>query len=93
MDQHFARWVMLHMQSNPLPICTRPRVLIKWQEDLMRGFLGAVDTTFAAAMPTPGTRPVTTASSATEAHFRKTAARPTIKLRAIASGLRRSRQL
>jgi hypothetical protein len=45
---------MLHMQSNPLPICTRPRVLIKWQEDLMRGFLGAVDTTFAAAMPTPG---------------------------------------
>ena len=25
----FARWVMLHVQSNPLPICTRPRVLIK----------------------------------------------------------------
>ena len=24
-----ARWVMLHVQSNPLPICTRPRVLIK----------------------------------------------------------------
>ena len=23
------RWVMLHVQSNPLPICTRPRVLIK----------------------------------------------------------------
>ena len=28
-DQQFARWVMLHVQSNPLPICTRPRVLIK----------------------------------------------------------------
>jgi hypothetical protein len=28
-DQQFARWVMLHAQSNPLPICTRPRVLIK----------------------------------------------------------------
>jgi hypothetical protein len=27
--QQFARWVMLHVQSNPLPICTRPRVLIK----------------------------------------------------------------
>ena len=27
-DQQFARWVMLHAQSNPLPICTRPRVLI-----------------------------------------------------------------
>ena len=25
-DQQFARWVMLHVQSNPLPICTRPRV-------------------------------------------------------------------
>ena len=22
-DQQFARWVMLHVQSNPLPICTR----------------------------------------------------------------------
>ena len=28
-DQQSARWVMLHVQSNPLPICTRPRVLIK----------------------------------------------------------------
>jgi hypothetical protein len=28
-DQQFARWVMLHVQSNPLPICTRPRMLIK----------------------------------------------------------------
>jgi hypothetical protein len=28
-DQQFARWVMLHVQFNPLPICTRPRVLIK----------------------------------------------------------------
>jgi hypothetical protein len=28
-DQQFARWVMLHVQSNPPPICTRPRVLIK----------------------------------------------------------------
>ena len=27
--EQFARWVMLHVQSNPLPICTRPRVLIK----------------------------------------------------------------
>jgi Phage major capsid protein E len=27
--QQFARWVMLHVQSNPLPICTRVRVLIK----------------------------------------------------------------
>jgi hypothetical protein len=29
MDQQFARWVMLHVQSNPRPICTRPRALIK----------------------------------------------------------------
>ena len=29
LDQQFARWVMLHVQSNPLPFCTRPRVLIK----------------------------------------------------------------
>jgi hypothetical protein len=28
-DQQLARWVMLPVQSNPLPICTRPRVLIK----------------------------------------------------------------
>jgi Phage major capsid protein E len=28
-DEQFARWVMLHVQSNPLPICTRPRVLVK----------------------------------------------------------------
>jgi phage terminase large subunit-like protein len=28
-DQQFARWVMPHVQSNLLPICTRPRVLIK----------------------------------------------------------------
>lgn len=28
-DQEFGRWVKLHTQSNPLPICTRPKVLIK----------------------------------------------------------------
>jgi hypothetical protein len=28
-DQQLARWVMLHVQPNPLPICTRPRMLIK----------------------------------------------------------------
>ena len=28
-DQQFARWVMVHVQSNLLPICTRPRVLLK----------------------------------------------------------------
>ena len=28
-DAQFARWVMPHVQANPLPICTRPRVLIK----------------------------------------------------------------
>jgi hypothetical protein len=28
-DQQFARWVMLHVQSNPLAICTRGRVQIK----------------------------------------------------------------
>jgi Phage major capsid protein E len=27
-DQQFAPWVMLHVQSNPLPIRTEPRVLI-----------------------------------------------------------------
>jgi hypothetical protein len=32
-DQQFARWVMLHVQSNPLPICTRPRVLITCAPD------------------------------------------------------------
>jgi hypothetical protein len=29
MGQSSRCWVMLHVQSNPLPICTRPRVLIK----------------------------------------------------------------
>jgi hypothetical protein len=43
-----SRWVMLHVQSNPLPICTRPRVLIKGQADLMTVFQGALDATFAA---------------------------------------------
>jgi hypothetical protein len=28
-DQQLARRVTLHVPSNPLPICTRPRVLIK----------------------------------------------------------------
>ena len=28
-DDEFGRWVKLHTQSNPLPICTRPRTLIK----------------------------------------------------------------
>lgn len=28
-DQEFQRWVKLHMQMNPLPICTRPRVLVR----------------------------------------------------------------
>jgi hypothetical protein len=28
-DWQAARWVMLHVQSSPLPICTRPRVLLK----------------------------------------------------------------
>ena len=28
-DQQFARWVMVHVLSNPLPICTRTRVLLK----------------------------------------------------------------
>lgn len=28
-DPEFGRWVKLHTQQNPLPICTRPRTLIK----------------------------------------------------------------
>ena len=28
-DDEFGRWVKLHTQANPLPICTRPQVLIK----------------------------------------------------------------
>ncbi|MDX9689792.1 MAG: major capsid protein [Alphaproteobacteria bacterium] len=28
-DAEFGRWVKLHTQANPLPICTRPKVLIK----------------------------------------------------------------
>lgn len=28
-DAQFQRWVSLHTQSNPLPICTRPKTLIK----------------------------------------------------------------
>lgn len=28
-DDEFGRWVKLHTQSNPLPICTRPKVLLK----------------------------------------------------------------
>ncbi len=28
-DDEFGRWVKVHTQSNPLPICTRPRVLMK----------------------------------------------------------------
>lgn len=27
-DDEFGRWVKLHTQANPLPICTRPKVLI-----------------------------------------------------------------
>jgi hypothetical protein len=29
MVQRVACWIPLHVQSNPLPICTRPRVQIK----------------------------------------------------------------
>ena len=32
-DQEMQRWVKLHMQSNPLPYCTRPGVLIKGDAD------------------------------------------------------------
>jgi hypothetical protein len=39
---------MVHVPSNSLPICTRPRVLIKGQTHLMTVFQGAVDVTFAA---------------------------------------------
>ncbi|MGN7613039.1 major capsid protein [Magnetococcales bacterium HHB-1] len=28
-DTELGRWVKIHVQSNPLPICTRPQVLIK----------------------------------------------------------------
>jgi hypothetical protein len=51
-DQQFARWVMLHVQSNPLPICTRPRLLIKGSapDDGVRGS-GAV--AVAALRPWP----------------------------------------
>ncbi len=28
-DDEFGRWVKLHTQANPLPLCTRPKVLIK----------------------------------------------------------------
>jgi hypothetical protein len=28
-DQEFQRWTKLHVQSNPLPICTRPGVLVR----------------------------------------------------------------
>ncbi|MGE0108152.1 MAG: major capsid protein [Bdellovibrionales bacterium] len=28
-DEKFARWVEVHAQSNPLPICTRPRALVQ----------------------------------------------------------------
>jgi hypothetical protein len=28
-DDEFGRWVKVHTQTNPLPICTRPRVLIQ----------------------------------------------------------------
>ncbi len=31
-DDEFGRWVKVHTQSNPLPICTRPRVLIKGKQ-------------------------------------------------------------
>jgi hypothetical protein len=33
-DPEFGRWVKLHAQMNPLPICTRPRTLVKatWSE-------------------------------------------------------------
>jgi hypothetical protein len=27
--ERVACWIPLHVQSNPLPICTRPRVLFK----------------------------------------------------------------
>jgi Phage major capsid protein E len=41
-DQQFARWVMLHVQSNPLSICTRPGGADQGQAHLMV-FEGAVD--------------------------------------------------
>ncbi len=28
-DQEFQRWVKLHTQSNPLPLCTRPRCVVE----------------------------------------------------------------
>ena len=39
---------MLHVQSNPLPICTRPAGAHQGQTHLMTVFQGAVDATFAA---------------------------------------------
>jgi hypothetical protein len=47
-DQQFARWVMLHVQSNPLPICTPAAGADQRQAHLMTVFQGAVDATFAA---------------------------------------------
>jgi Phage major capsid protein E len=48
-DQQFARWVMLHVQSNPLPICTHPFARADQGASAPDYCVhGAVDATFAA---------------------------------------------
>ena len=46
-DRERDEWVRLEIESNPLPICTRPQVLRSRAADLMSAFAAAVDALFA----------------------------------------------
>ena len=46
-DRDRDEWVRLEIESNPLPICTRPQVLRSGAADLMTAFAAALDALFA----------------------------------------------
>ena len=48
-DRDRDEWVRLEIESNPLPICTRPQVLRIGAADLMTAFAAALDALFADA--------------------------------------------
>ena len=53
-DRDRDEWVRLEIESNPLPICTRPQVLRSRAADLMTAFAAALDALFADAQHRPG---------------------------------------
>ena len=52
-DRDRDEWVRLEIESNPLPICTRPQVLRSRAADLMTAFAAALDALFADAQHRP----------------------------------------